>query len=75
MEPCIIFDHFLHFTVINNMQPKLWFTPECLLINSFLCFFICKPLLCSVSCLQQIDYLISQYATAKNKVVYDLDSK
>lgn len=32
-------------------------------------------LLCCVSCLQQIDYLISQYATAKNKVIYDLDSK
>lgn len=25
--------------------------------------------------LQQIDYLISQYATARNKVIYDLDSK
>uniref|UniRef100_A0A3B4ANF8 Prominin 1 b n=1 Tax=Periophthalmus magnuspinnatus TaxID=409849 RepID=A0A3B4ANF8_9GOBI len=25
--------------------------------------------------MQQIDYLISQYATAKNKVIYDLDSK
>jgi len=25
--------------------------------------------------LQQVDYLISQYTTAKNKVIYDLDSK
>ena len=31
----------------------------------------------TVSCcfLQQVDYLISQYTTAKNKVIYDLDSK
>lgn len=34
-----------------------------------------SALLCCVSCLQQIDYLISQYPTAKNKVIYDLDSK
>lgn len=37
---------------------------------------VCKfALLCCVSCLQQIDYLLSQYATAKNKVIYDLNSE
>lgn len=38
----------------------------------------CVTQLCSLVCfpvLQQIDYLISQYATARNKVIYDLDSK
>lgn len=39
-------------------------------------FFTCLHLLSFVSpVLQQIDYLLSQYATARNKVVYDLDSK
>lgn len=38
---------------------------------------ICNAALLSFVCpvLQQIDYLLSQYATARNKVIYDLDSK
>lgn len=60
---------------------KLCFVPELhlsvtRLMKSFSPAAFCNaPLSSAVSCLQQIDYLISQYATAKNKVIYDLDSK
>lgn len=50
------------------------------LMNVLLVSAACRDLLlfvslCCVSCLQQIDYLLSQYVTAKNKVIYDLNSE
>lgn len=78
---CLFFCHFLHFILANNVK-LCYSTSECLLVSGTRLMKPFSPasirnaaLLCCVSCLQQIDYLISQYATAKNKVIYDLDSK